>query len=124
MNYSLRLVISLVLTMSLSAALADSQHGKPGKNSGSLARQPHSPRSGNTNDSEMPCCDKHGQTLGSAVEKKSTDQERDQDRERDREHNPDADSDNPGQGNERSQEMLERRDERKEAEKPWYEFWK
>ena len=97
MNYSIPLLISLMLMLNVSAALADSQNSKPGKTPG--ASGPVAQSGGSADNPQR-----------QSKPQDSGDQDRDQKQERDK----DCCNDNPGKGSERSKEMQERRDERKE----------
>jgi hypothetical protein len=168
-KYSAHLIISIVLALQLSVVSAGSHKTKPGKNPGSSAtpQQSTSP-SGNRERQQEDAAGQPGDNDWEGERDRERDRDpdrdhdwaRDNDRardenwelERDRELDQDPGRDQPGKGNERSREMLEQRDERKEAKaeyrsdrvpgqegksgkgadddsagedagKPWYQFW-
>ncbi len=173
MKYSAHLMISIVLTLQLSAASAGSHNLKPGKNPGSSATpQQSTAPSGNREQQPEDAAGQPGDNDWDSDWEGERDRERDRNNdkdydwardndqerdenwegERDRERDQDPGRDQPGKGNERSREMLEQRDERKEAKaeyrsdrvpgqegksgkdtddgradedasKPWYQFW-
>jgi hypothetical protein len=176
-KYSSHLIISIVLALQLSAATAGSHNAKPGKNPASSATpQQSTAPSGNRQQQPEDAAGQAGDNDWDSDWERETDRERDRDNdrdngrnkdwardddrdrdgnwelERDRERDQDPSRDQPGKGNERSREMLEQRDERKEAKaeyrsdrvpgqegnsgkdtddgradedasKPWYKFW-
>jgi len=96
-----------MLVLNVSAALADSQNSKPGKTRG--ASDPAA-QSGRTADNPQ----RQSKPQDSGDQDRDQKQERDKDRDQKQENDKDCCNDNPGKGSERSTEMQERRDERKE----------
>jgi hypothetical protein len=135
-KYSAHLIISIVLALQLSVVSAGSHNAKPGKNPGSSATpQQSTAPSGNRERQPEDAAGQGGDNDWDSDWEGERDRERDRNNdrdydwardndrerdenwegERDRERDRDPGRDQPGKGNERSREMLEQRDERKEA---------